>query len=339
MKYSFIIPVYNAEKYLRNCVESILSQTYTDLEIILVDDASPDHSYELGCKLHQEDARVVIYQKENGGTSDTRNYGMKKATGDYILFMDNDDYWNDKEALEKINNQLNESHADVLMFNYVSYWEKEDYFRGNEAHCSRGEIVNKKPEEALSALLEKGLLFPMVWVKVIKREIIEQNNMYFPVHMRNEDTEWSGRLLIYAKSYDWLDQSLYVYRKGMENAQTTQRVSYQSWRDLKIVCERIIRETEESVKNQEQKESIYAYMAYSYAVWMGQAFFFNKKERSQDMKDMKKYLFLFDYDLDPYVKLVRKFVKIFGYYGSAICMNMYFRIRGILRLHRWTKKY
>ena len=116
MKYSVIIPVYNSEKYLRKCIDSILAQKYKDFEIILVDDESKDLSAKICDDYAQKDNRVKVIHKTNGGTADSRNVGIRAASGDYIMFVDNDDYWKRKDTLEDIDCQLNESHADVLMY-------------------------------------------------------------------------------------------------------------------------------------------------------------------------------------------------------------------------------
>ena len=99
MKISIIIPVYNSTLYLKQCVESILAQTYHNFEILLVDDGSTDDSPMLCDEYAQKDDRIVTIHKQNGGTSDARNVGLEKASGDYITFMDNDDYWSDPDAL------------------------------------------------------------------------------------------------------------------------------------------------------------------------------------------------------------------------------------------------
>ena len=92
MKFSIIVPVYNVEKYLKRCLDSIQNQTYDNFEVIIVNDGSPDHSQEIIDEYVKHDDRFLSYQKENGGLSDARNYGVKYATGDYLLFVDSDDY-------------------------------------------------------------------------------------------------------------------------------------------------------------------------------------------------------------------------------------------------------
>lgn len=94
---SFIIAVYNVRKFIEQCVASIISQTYTDIEVILVDDGSTDGSSELCDALSLKDQRISVLHKENGGVSDTRNAGLSRAVGEYVIFVDGDDFWADSE--------------------------------------------------------------------------------------------------------------------------------------------------------------------------------------------------------------------------------------------------
>ena len=100
MRFSIIIPVYNSEKYLKACVNSVLQQSYKDIEVILVDDGSKDRSPQICDTYAGQDKRIRTIHKKNGGTADARNAGLEVATGDYITFIDNDDYWKDRYALE-----------------------------------------------------------------------------------------------------------------------------------------------------------------------------------------------------------------------------------------------
>ena len=103
-KITFIIPIYNTEKYLQRCVDSILEQTYNNIEIILVNDGSTDNSKQICEHYQQLDSRIKLINKPNGGLSDARNKGLDHSTGEYIIFIDSDDFWVDKYQLEKLLN-------------------------------------------------------------------------------------------------------------------------------------------------------------------------------------------------------------------------------------------
>ena len=123
MKISVIIPVYNTEKYLKECVESVLVQTYHNLEILLINDGATDSSPQICESYAKQDARIKLIYKENGGLSDTRNTGIKQCSGDYVLFLDSDDYWDDPKMVEKLANQMQQYPVDILNFRYKKYME------------------------------------------------------------------------------------------------------------------------------------------------------------------------------------------------------------------------
>ena len=116
-KFSVIIPIYNVEGYIDKCVSSVLGQNYSNFEVILVNDGSTDNSAKKACKYTRCDARVQLINKENGGLSDARNAGLERATGDYVIFLDSDDYWKD-ETLSSIENSLNNKESDIVVFGF-----------------------------------------------------------------------------------------------------------------------------------------------------------------------------------------------------------------------------
>lgn len=115
MKFSIVIPVYNVEKYLDKCLNSICKQTYKDFEVIIVNDGSPDNSQAIIDKYVKKDSRFQAYQKENGGLSDARNYGIERCKGDYLLFVDSDDYI-EKDLLKELSTVLKKEKYDVIKF-------------------------------------------------------------------------------------------------------------------------------------------------------------------------------------------------------------------------------
>lgn len=117
---SVIVPVYNVEKYLEECVESVLSQTFTDYELLLIDDGSTDSSGDLCDQIAKRDTRVRVFHKSNGGPSSARNKGMDEAEGDWIVFLDSDDKWADKDGLGRLYDYATRNNLDALRFEYQS---------------------------------------------------------------------------------------------------------------------------------------------------------------------------------------------------------------------------
>ena len=329
IKVSIIIPVYNSEKYLGKCLDSIIAQTYKNFEIIVVDDGSKDSSAKICDDYALSDSRVKVIHQKNGGTSKARNAGLKAAAGDYITFMDNDDYWKSDDCLEKVINRLKESRADVMIHTPYVYWQDTKELVSPKNTIKREQIYGKPSYDVINTIIKNGLMDRCVWSKLFKREIIEKNSLKFPENCRNEDTYFIGEIFMYAESYDWMEESFYIYRKGHEESQTSKRLSYQSLNDLqRIVCKYIDMLNKAEIEEL-KKEALYNYIAYLYSVWMGQSYLIDrksyKKEIRLDTVKMKKYDYILKYDADPSVALIRKVKKILGFTITSRLLAMYIK--------------
>lgn len=201
-KVSVIVPIYNVEKYLEKCINSLLSQTLEDIQIILVNDGSKDNSGNIAKEYEKNNKNRVIYvEKENGGLSDARNYGLKYATGDFIAFLDSDDYI-EKNAYEEMYNKAIEENADYVECDFI--WEFPNKIRVDKQYPYK----NKK--EMLS------FVRVVAWNKLIKRQLITDNNLEFPKGLRYEDVEFTYKLIPFVNKFAYVDKTFihYVQREG-----------------------------------------------------------------------------------------------------------------------------
>ena len=201
-KVSVIVPIYNVEKYLEKCINSLLSQTLEDIQIILVNDGSKDNSGNIAKEYEKNNKDRVIYvEKENGGLSDARNYGLKYATGDFIAFLDSDDYI-EKNAYEEMYNKAIEEDADYVECDFI--WEFPNKIRVDKQYPYK----NKK--EMLS------FVRVVAWNKLIKRQLITDNNLEFPKGLRYEDIEFTYKLIPFINKFAYVDKPFihYVQREG-----------------------------------------------------------------------------------------------------------------------------
>ena len=201
-KVSVIVPIYNVEKYLEKCINSLLSQTLEDIQIILVNDGSKDNSGNIAKEYEKNNKNRIIYvEKENGGLSDARNYGLKYATGDFIAFLDSDDYI-EKNAYEEMYNKAIEENADYVECDFI--WEFPNKIRVDKQYPYK----NKK--EMLS------FVRVVAWNKLIKRQLIIDNNLEFPKGLRYEDVEFTYKLIPFINKFAYVDKPFihYVQRKG-----------------------------------------------------------------------------------------------------------------------------
>lgn len=202
---SIIIPVYKVEDYLDECVQSILKQTYTDIEIILVDDGSPDRCGEM-CDAYAElDKRVCVVHKTNGGLGDARNAGVKAAHGEYLLFIDSDD-WLRPDAVELLVKEAERYQADVLVFDYV----------GVEPGGVQGGLfsLDIQQDKVLNADIEPRLIMSSVSAvnKLYRRTFWENSGICFPKGRYYEDLGTLPKLLLLARRIVYKKEVLYYYR-------------------------------------------------------------------------------------------------------------------------------
>lgn len=203
MKYSIIIPVYNVEEYLDRCLKSILNQTYSNYEVIIVNDGSPDNSDNIIKSYEKEDKRFKGYKKVNGGLSDARNYGLKYATGDYLIFIDADDYI-ENNYLEKVNDVLEKNKdIDVLKFKIKLVDEGENLIRMENG-------LNKEGVTSFEELVKLEFLEP-AWSYVYKLSFWKENNFTYLKGMIHEDFGLTPEILMKANKIYYLNSYLYNY--------------------------------------------------------------------------------------------------------------------------------
>ena len=214
---SIIVPVYKVEKYLEKCVKSILKQTYTNLEVILVDDGSPDICGQLCDELAKTDDRIKVFHKENGGLSDARNYGVERANGEYIGFVDSDDYIHEcmyeelYKAIKKSGTSIVECGVTRVYKNTLrSHYEGEDYFL----------VLDR--EGYLKEYLENKRLYGSAWCKLIHKDLAKK--IKFPTGKIYEDAFYTLELLKTVDKYTLISGNYYYYYIR-ENSITTRPFS------------------------------------------------------------------------------------------------------------------
>ena len=212
-KISVIVPIYNVENYLKKCIHSIVNQTYKNLEIILVDDGSPDNCGQICDDYAKKDTRIKVIHKKNGGLSDARNAGLEVCTGDYISFVDSDD-WIEFNTYEIMMKNMNEYNGDIVVsnINYVYKDKVKSKYSEDKIRC-----FNK--EEAMKELIKDGLVQAVVWNKLYKRVFID--NLRFKVGKLNEDEFFTYKICAKAERIVYIPDALYQYRQREDSIMGT----------------------------------------------------------------------------------------------------------------------
>ncbi len=206
---SIIVPIYKVEKYLHRCIDSICKQTYSNLEIILVDDGSPDNCGKICDEYAKKDERIKVIHKQNGGLSDARNYGLKIANGEYIGFVDSDDYIKE-DMFETLYKLSEENKADISI---VSFYEMiEDHLISVR---KSGELQIMDKIEAIKEILIDTKIQSYAWNKLFKRELF--NDIQFPVGKNFEDIATTLILFEKCNKVVRLEEPKYYYVRRNES--------------------------------------------------------------------------------------------------------------------------
>lgn len=326
MVFSIVVPIYKVEKYLCQCVDSILAQDFKDYELILVDDGSPDRCPQICEEYAEKDNRVVVIHKENGGLSDARNAGILKAQGEYIVFIDSDDYWDSVHALSMIADKVNSEHSDIIAYGrkVLSQGVLKD-----GKHGYNSEYKDLDPSETLYRLVIDGRLYITAWAMSVRRSFLLENNLLFKKGIKSEDIEWGIRLFALEPSWAFLTEKFYVYRAKREGS-ITSSIDY-------IHTEtyyHIIKDSIDLVQScrPKTKEALLSYIMYHALIcnaWISRTQL--SREQRKDLHGKLKPIFkeyLLKYDLNRKVKMSGKIYRVFGYFGITKVLGFYLKHRG-----------
>ena len=312
--FSVIIPIYCVEQYLRTCVDSVLSQTFLDFEVILVDDGSPDGCPRLCDEYAKKDARVRVIHKANGGLSDARNIGLSHASGEYILFLDGDDYWDDINILARFAERLQKTNADILNFSYKKVYEDSGkqipYFKD----LPDMPISLELPSQLLY-LSANGLYIASACNKVIRKSLLQ--GIEFQKGVYSEDIAWCAVLLTRARSLDFIGVSPYCYRQ--HSSSITHLVNDKRCMDLADAIVSSIQIANNAQK--EKKKLLLHYAAFQYGTFIlvqAQA----QNDQTESISRLGEY---------------RKILKHHGNNRKLLCLHLGCALLGYKRLCRLVR--
>lgn len=229
IKVSVVLPTYNVEKYLRECVESIINQTLKNIEIIIVNDGSTDKSGEIAKELQSIDNRIIIINQPNKGLSEARNAGLRIAKGEYIAFIDSDD-WVEKEMFFNMYNYANANNCDVVQCNYTI--RSDESYKNIKSTIPTNRLLNREDINThIKEQLIEGKLSTYAWDKIYKVSFLKENNLYFEDIKRFEDWYFIMDVTSKMKRFLILSDNFYNYRV---NEGSLSRRYYDNYEDLVI---------------------------------------------------------------------------------------------------------
>lgn len=259
IKISIIIPIYNAEKYLKRCLESIITQSLKEIEIICVNDGSTDNSLEILEKFQENNDRIIIINKKNSGASSARNTALKIVKGKYCLNIDSDD-WIEQGYLEDLYNKAEKDNLDITITNIIFDFKdsnKKNYII-NDLKIEDSKVISGK-EYVKKFFIENS--YGYTWNKLIKRELYTKNNLWYDEEIfLLEDLEILMQLSYYAERIGKLNKAYYHYIQGENNG--SQKFRVERLKDIIIGMNKLInfytkRDEKEIVKLMKQNKYLH----------------------------------------------------------------------------------
>ena len=317
MTISVVIPVYNVEKYLHECILSIINQDYNDIEIILVDDGSTDSSGEICDYYRAKCSNINVIHQANGGLSDARNVGIKESKGDYLLFVDSDDYIERNSITELVEciKQYNEPDV-VFLEAFKVFVDGRTEGLGDNYDSI---LNNNQSKEVVLKHIASLPKFPgSACTKMIKLDLIRRKKIYFKKGLLSEDIDWTIKLLLSAGSFAYCDIPYYYYRQNREGS-ITNNVIPKRVQSLLYIIEKW---SDKNIEKKYQKE-INSYLAYEYVIAMYIYSKLKKKERKKIKGEMKKNQWILKYGRNKKVILSSIVVSVAGIDVASKLLSFY----------------
>lgn len=244
MKISVIIPVYNVEKYINDCLQSVMEQTYNDFEVIVIDDGSYDNTRNIISSF--KDSRISYFFQNNKGLSAARNQGIKFSKGDILFFMDSDDVIK-SDLFEKCINFFKKKKCDVVFFGFQYFKEQRGEKKLGTYIYPEKKNSTMQSKEALERLF-KGQLLHYSWMNMAVRDVYIENDLYFPDGRNYEDFSTTYKLIFYSDKVGMLADSYYLYRQRQDSIM--HHVSKKEAKDILIAEREIIRFVNQNVRKE-----------------------------------------------------------------------------------------
>jgi glycosyltransferase involved in cell wall biosynthesis len=328
--FSVIIPAYNVGPYIEQCVDSVLEQTFKDLEIIIIDDGSTDETSTI-CDNYAKTERVLVHHIKNGGASVARNKGLELAKGSYIFFLDSDDWLNDREFFADAHKLIISIKAEMILFGYVVYSnKKQSVIKVYDSPFLGGEA--QEVEKVIPDLVKDGKMAIAPWRCLVTRSLVNtEKGEIFNEELRNsEDLEWIFRILMNCKTIASLCKSPLSHRIRDDSTCTSPN-TMRKWMNAYNALRLSIAHTESHNIDSDLREALRSYLAYQYYLRLGDiARLPDKTDRKQAYGLIKEYDYLGQLACDKKTQTLKRLSKVFGSRLASYIMGRYMDYRKTL---------
>lgn len=284
MMFSIIVPIYNIQEYIGECIESILCQTYKDFELILVDDGSTDESKEVIKQYAINDNRIVCIFQENQGPGAARNNALRKARGEYVIFIDGDDFLTDRLALEQILNHININTNVDIVVHPLKRMSTKDYIIHNSL-VSYDDSFNKKINfvDTLDLMLTSGKILSSPCEMIFKRNFLLENKLFFPEGVFSEDIEWIIRIMKNSPRTLFINYQFYCYRFDRVGSTCNSDIDPNKIKRIISFLNKHYFELIQDKSSRELSDKVLNYLAYQWCVCASNISKVKNKEKREEL--------------------------------------------------------
>lgn len=324
---SVVIPIYKVERYLAQCVESVLSQTMRDLEVILVDDGSPDACPQIADAFAARDPRVTVIHQENQGLSGARNSGLHRARGRLVVFLDSDDFWEGEDSLARCVEAFDERpDLDVLFFDALRFYEATGERVFGDVAWDRDRVAGASQTQVLRYMIDIGDVRPSACTKVVRRQYLIDNQLDFKRGVFSEDVEWFLRLISNPATYDYLPLAFYMYRRNRAGS-ITNTIGAPNVGD---VVDTVLAAAERMLRSDAPegfKRDYLSYCCYQYTIALAHYAGLERAGREGVRPRILEAQFLLGFDEYRNSKSVSRMIRIIGLEATARLLQTFLVLR------------
>lgn len=324
IKVSVVIPVYNVKPYLERCIQSVLAQTFKNMEIILVDDGSTDGSGELADELSTLDSRIRVIHQKNRGLSAARNYGLSASSGEYVVFLDSDDEWLIPDGIETMLKNCPPK-CDLIVFKRVDFWRKD---RREDSEDYDIKTIEKQPDGAavFTYLIRTQQFQVSACFLMSRRDLLIDNGIFFPVGYADEDVSWNLHLWQFVKTVSFYNLPFYGYYHRTDSLTTTTSIPifqsndriFTKWK--KLCLDECINST-----------SILSFLA---NIWVSLGYrvhMLKNSEKLEAIRTLKRHRDVLRYATSPKTRRTTLLVKSIGVRRTVDVLGIYWRLRTVIK--------
>lgn len=342
-KISVIVPVYNVEKYLEECINSLRNQTLSDIEIIAIDDGSPDNCGKILDMHAKLDYRIKVIHKKNAGVSAARNDGINKASGEYLFFCDSDD-WLEKEALEKMYKCIKKYNSDIVITDFqenngqsakIHHMFSDEFTVTDADSIKKIQMINfpKGYTNISTQFFSKAYCIAAPWHHLIRKDIIKQNNLYFDTDVRGmyDDGLFMLSVFEYVKKISYLKIVTYNYR--VVSSSITHRFNPNILNTYSIVYNKVNEFIKSYNKDSEFIKAFYI-RVFAYLNKSMEVYFFHPQNKKTQKEKYQEFCALLEQE--PYAQAIKQ-IKI-GDLGNSNSKILLWILRHNLKRLYWFIK-